>query len=262
MIQHYELNAQTKIPYQDIMAPDGPIRIEYYHDIDVHRPSAFNFFQTRMGTFHNEYANWRTCVFESTMFAELAARKWHELILNPIPAGVNRFEKGSGVDARQWSFGSTDLLEEMLIRRFGSLPMNVITISHVEDKMNMLSGEVIRGPAAPGRLASKQMLGAAYQEVYHMYTVRDTNGKLSYQLQTHNRDGFAANTQLGADDPCYPHYESLWSNWKGARLPTKAFLYGDFGSGKSTFAATWPKPLLVWCFDNFGKEMPYLKLAT
>ena len=35
-------------------------------------------------------------------------------------------------------------------------------------------------------------------------------------------------------------------------------LYGEFGSGKSSGAATWPKPLLVCFFDALFKERPYL----
>lgn len=35
--------------------------------------------------------------------------------------------------------------------------------------------------------------------------------------------------------------------------------YGPWGSGKSTFAATFPKPMLVIAFDPVGKEAPYLK---
>src|SRR3989304_5706784 len=38
-----------------------------------------------------------------------------------------------------------------------------------------------------------------------------------------------------------------------------AIFYGDSGGGKSTGAATWPKPMIVFFFDPFGKEMPYLK---
>ena len=36
-------------------------------------------------------------------------------------------------------------------------------------------------------------------------------------------------------------------------------IYGDSGAGKSTGAATWPKPMLVFMFDPHGKETPYLK---
>jgi hypothetical protein len=41
--------------------------------------------------------------------------------------------------------------------------------------------------------------------------------------------------------------------------PVHCATYGDSGAGKSTFAATWPKPMIVFCFDPFGKETPYLK---
>ena len=35
--------------------------------------------------------------------------------------------------------------------------------------------------------------------------------------------------------------------------------YGPWGSGKSTFAATFPKPMLVIAFDPVGKEAPYIR---
>jgi len=38
-------------------------------------------------------------------------------------------------------------------------------------------------------------------------------------------------------------------------------VYGDTGTGKSTFAASFPKPLLVFCFDPAGKDIPYWKKA-
>jgi hypothetical protein len=38
-------------------------------------------------------------------------------------------------------------------------------------------------------------------------------------------------------------------------------VYGEPGSGKTTFAATWPKPLLVIFFDPIGKDLPYLELG-
>lgn len=40
--------------------------------------------------------------------------------------------------------------------------------------------------------------------------------------------------------------------------PIHCLLYGDSGSGKSTLASTFPKPLLVWSWDPWGKETPYL----
>ena len=35
-------------------------------------------------------------------------------------------------------------------------------------------------------------------------------------------------------------------------------LYGESGSGKSSGAATWPKPMLACFFDPMYKERPYL----
>lgn len=35
-------------------------------------------------------------------------------------------------------------------------------------------------------------------------------------------------------------------------------IYGESGSGKSSGAATWPKPMLVCFWDPFAKERPYL----
>ena len=41
--------------------------------------------------------------------------------------------------------------------------------------------------------------------------------------------------------------------------PKHWLLYSDSGAGKSTMAATFPKPMLVWMFDPFGKDEPYLR---
>lgn len=43
-----------------------------------------------------------------------------------------------------------------------------------------------------------------------------------------------------------------------AEKPVHLLLYGDSGGGKSTGAATFPKPMLVFCFDPVGKDTPYL----
>lgn len=41
--------------------------------------------------------------------------------------------------------------------------------------------------------------------------------------------------------------------------PITVLAYGDPGSGKSHFAATFPKPLLVLCTDPRAKAMPYIR---
>lgn len=45
------------------------------------------------------------------------------------------------------------------------------------------------------------------------------------------------------------------------RLPLHVLLMGESGAGKDTFAATFPKPMLVWHLDGYGQEMPYMKGA-
>ncbi len=45
------------------------------------------------------------------------------------------------------------------------------------------------------------------------------------------------------------------------RPPIHVVVYGAYGAGKSTFAATFPKPILVFAFDPLGKEAPYRELG-
>jgi hypothetical protein len=46
------------------------------------------------------------------------------------------------------------------------------------------------------------------------------------------------------------------------RTSLHALIYGDSGAGKSTGAATFPKPMLVFMFDPRGKEYPYTQRGT
>jgi len=39
-------------------------------------------------------------------------------------------------------------------------------------------------------------------------------------------------------------------------------IYGEYCSGKSTFFATWPKPMLIFAFDAMDKLTPYLRLGN
>jgi len=224
------------------------IQVEHYIDGDPKSPEAYNRFLTRMGRLHEEYAQWRTLVFDSVTFMELMARKWHQYGLNP-----------DSREPRQWFAGSTDLLEEMLLLRGGSLPMNVLALCHVDEEKDELHGGFVRNPAAPGRM--RKRLGAGYAEVWRAYVDKDEDGKRVYQLQTMSSNQYAAATQINAPDPCYPSYKALWQ--PGERKRTiHGVVYGEWGSGKSTLAATFPKPILVMAFDPFGKETPYLRAGT
>lgn len=42
----------------------------------------------------------------------------------------------------------------------------------------------------------------------------------------------------------------------------KCLVYGEPGAGKTSFAATFSKPMLVWQFDPHGKDSPYMKGAN
>lgn len=204
----YPITDRLSVPYRDVMHKDGVVRIEYYRDEDPEAPTAYSMFLARMGMFHREYEQWVTGVLDSVTFMELAARCWAEL-LNPIEP----FTKGS--DTRQHFAASTTMLERMLVQRFGNLPMNVLTLAHVSTDKNEVSGEILRGPSAPGRLSAKNELAGAYQELYHACKVKGQDGVETWQLQTRSGGGFIATSQIDAPNPCWPSYESLWSNWRG-----------------------------------------------
>lgn len=240
------------IPYRDIMHPDGLIRIEYYHDLDADHPTAALKFRSRLAMFQNEYTQWKTCSADSLTLMELAFRMLQVKVMNPM----EKFQKGT--DTRQWFAGSTDDVEEIAVVRFAGLPMNVVLSCHIDERRNDVSGEILRGPFAPGRLSKRGELSAAFQEQYHLYCVRNDQGERVHQLRTRNDGQWVATTQISAPNPCWPHYDSLWANYQGeTRPPIHCMVYGDSGTGKSTFATTFPKPMLVWCFDPFGKDMPF-----
>ena len=210
-LQKYPINVQSgqaSITYRDVQNPSGVVRIEYYHDEDIDNPGIINVFRYRLAMLHHEYNSWKTIVTDSITFMELVARKWEEKVMNPM----QKFAKGT--DTRQWFSGSTDTLEELVIMRYASLPMNVVICCHVEEKGVLRSGELLRGPFAPGRLSRRGELSAAFQEQYRIYKLPDENGVLRRYLQTENDGEWVATTQIGAPNNCYPHYLSLWQNYK------------------------------------------------
>ena len=112
-----------------------------------------------------------------------------------------------------WFAGATSSLEELLCVRMAGLDMNVVVIAHVDKDKNMISGEIVQVPFAPGRLSSRSLLSAAFAEQYRLYTERKDDGSRIYLTQTSNRDGFMGATQIDSPDPSWSHYESLWTNW-------------------------------------------------
>ena len=212
-VESYKIGDKVQIKYMDIERPDGVIRVEFYHDWDIDNPTSYSYFRARMQVFQQEVDDWATIITDSVTFMELSARKLDEKVLNPVPPGVSRYAKGSGIDARQWYGASTDALEEMLCNRYAGLMMNVVVIAHTNKKKEITEGKSTQGAFAPGRLYDRSMLSAAYQEQYRCYTVRNDAGEREHYVQTQNRDGYAATTQIQAHDPSYPQYENIWYNW-------------------------------------------------
>ena len=216
-LQEYDIETakgSIVIPYRDVQHKDGLTRIEYYNKTDdIENPTAFSNFRTRMGVLHEEYDTWVTIVVDSITFMELQARKLEEKVLNPLPPGVSLYTKGGGGDQRMWFAGATSGLEELLCVRLAGLDMNVVAVAHIAKDKNMMSGEIVCVPFAPGRLASRSLLSAAFAEQYRLYTERDGDGNRVYLAQTSNRDGYSGSTQIESPDPSWPHYDLLWENW-------------------------------------------------
>lgn len=224
------------------------IQIEFYSEINPRKPRTFKRFQKRMNVFAQEYEQWASAMMDSSTFAELACRKMHQYSLNP-----------DAKDPRQWYGGSTEGLEEMLMMRFASLPMNVGVACHVDEQKDEVHGMMRFNPAAPGRLSKR--LAAAFGEFYHLNVIKDDDGADVHQLQTHRSNLYNAATQIGAPNHCFPSYKLLWENWpKGLKKPPiHTLVYSDSGGGKSTFLATYPKPMVVFFWDPPGKDIPYIK---
>lgn len=185
----------------------------------------------------------KTLVIDSATAAEMAARNMHRFVLNP----------GANKDQRQWFAGSTDALELSLFCQVSALPCNVVVLCHVDQDKDERFGMFVRNPRLPGRLRSG--LGSAYGEFYHLSVEKEGR-----KLQTVTNEMFGASTQIQAPDGVYPDYELLWSNWDKLgyeRALGHWLVYGDSGAGKSTFAATFPKPILVLCFEGIDKATPY-----
>jgi len=187
------------------------IRIEYYHElgfiepelmtlpksqrIRLHdlNPEAYSRFLTRVSRVHEEYGQYKTIVLDSATFMEIAARRWDQHTINPMTE-----------DPRQWWAGSTDMLEQMLMVRFASFPMNVVTICHIDREKAEASDTMLRSPAAPGRLRGN--LSVAYSELYHQYMDKDGQP----WLQTRSNTMYNAATRIGAPPVCKPTYRAIW----------------------------------------------------
>ena len=173
------------------------IRLEYYQDIDPTQPSAYRRFLNRMGSFQQEYQEWKTVGVDSVTFMELAARKHSQYRLNP-----------HAKDGRQWYGYAKEALEEVLMIRFGALPMNVVVCAHISEEKDEVNGGFIRGIHAVGKLGKN--LPAGYSELYRCFVKKTENGGVEYLWQTRSNSIWNASSQIDAPDPCFPSYAALW----------------------------------------------------
>lgn len=173
------------------------IRMEYYLDADAQQAEAYQRFLSRLSRFGtDEYAQWATVTLDSVTFMELAARKMEQYVLNP-----------RAKDPRQWYAGSKERLEEILMTRFGSLPMNVCVRAHVDIEKDELQGGIVRAPSAVGKLG--RALPTGYSEVYRTF-VRTTSGQNEFWWQTQSDAQWGAQTHVGAPNPCAQEYRAIW----------------------------------------------------
>lgn len=188
-------------PVKEVHGKDGHIlfRIEYFHDSDPQKPTAYRRFLARLVTLDKDVAEWgiKTVIIDSTTFMELAARKLSQYVLNP-----------TSKEPRQWFAASTDTLEEVLMIRFGSLPLNVVVVSHVNEDKDELHGMYVRNPALPGRMSKRAPAG--FSELYRAYTVVNRDGSRDYLWQTKPNALYNASSQINAPDPCVATYSALW----------------------------------------------------
>lgn len=193
--------------------------IHYYLDQNPEKPDAFALFRADIRNF--DPTPWATFVFDSLTSAALSAYLEQRFSINPD-------DESKFTDKKQlkWRAGLTDQIEMNLCRRFTAYPNNVVVIAHsaedtrqVVDKQQgvvqkliraEVGDEMLRGIAAPGRLAKANGLPSQYSEVYRA-NAKGTGKARKWYLQTESDDDWLAATQIGAPDGCEPHYDNLWT---------------------------------------------------
>jgi hypothetical protein len=240
----------TPVPRRYVSDAKGHLlcQIEYYHDTDPYKPTAFAAFLDNMQQIKDEFQHFPTHVFDSASFMELSARKWDQYGMNP-----------TAKDPRKWYSTSTMLLEENLWQRPAGIPGNVVTICHVDEDKDEMLGNFVRNPALPGKL--RKRMASAYGEFYYLFVRKNpVDGTPQRVLLCHPDGQFHASSLIDAPPICEPSYTALWQGHQ-PWCPIHVLLYGDSGTGKSTLAATFPKPIRVFHFDPYNKDVPYLRLG-
>jgi hypothetical protein len=189
----------------------------------------------------NFLSQFKTLVFDSATNMELLARYREQFELNVGAA-----------DPRQFWGGSTSQLEQVLFTRQASLPLNVLTLAHIDSQSDMVHGKTLFNPNMPGRLRTS--ISGNYGEFYKML-VKEEEEETHYGIMTQSDNHYHAFSAIRAPRRGPAHYETLWKNWPigFARRDIHALVYGPPGSGKTTFASTFPTPIFWFLFDSRDK---------
>lgn len=258
------------IPYKRLFTPKGKLAIEifFFDDPDPDEPEAAALFLRHIKTFNPD--EWRTWGADSLTAMERAFRQYQ---MKVVQAGSKHPMK--------WFAGATDMVEQLLCMRVASWPCNVVVTAHIsEDDVTTIDqttgrtvrvtkrvegGETeegqkvrLRGISAPGRLAKKHVLTAAFAEVYHLFKRGE-----DIVVQTEGDGEWVAQSQCGFDETVFKKGELPSFREMGLEKddePIHTILYGLPGTLKSTMTATMPFPMHIDFFDGRGgKDKPYVR---
>jgi len=247
------------IPLTDVFHADGSLaaRIEHYADPGPETTHAIEQFSDRMKVISSDLPQYRTVILDSVSFLQDAAvnyQRAHEVL-----------SLAGNSDPRKWYALAKEVVKPELISRLAWIrDQNVVLVAHASEKTMEFSDDVVRAIDSIGKLPKD--LGRAFGEVYHMRVEDERDGKgiptgtKLYQLQTGNRGGWGAGTLIGVPDPCPADWNRLWDGGHPVK-PLRCIVYGDFLTGKSRFASTWPGPLLILAFDPLDKLVHYERFA-
>lgn len=240
------------------LMPKEIIKIEFYSDSNPEKPSAYE--RYLVGIKEQDFSPYKTIILDSFSSALRSARWWEQFINLP---------NAKGKEKMKWWGESADRLERNIAGPFKSFQCNTIVIGHVGSKQDDERGSLHWGVDATGRLSTS--LPRDFGEVYLADVARDREGRKKYIIQTEKDDRYFAKTHLGIRDSFETNYGegyfNLVTNSKKIQLirdnhfitPLHILLYGDSGAGKSQFAASFPKPMLVFMWDGFDNAIPYLE---
>lgn len=198
-VQNYVLGVHS-IEYRDIVAADGGvIRVEYYSSDNPTMANVSQVLENRSANFATEQHQWQTLVCGSLSSAALESRLREQHVLNP------QFK-----DPRKWFGVATDYVERLIAMQ-KALKCNVVFICHIGRDKDEIGGELLFTADLPGRLSWNA--GRYFGEIYRLYVGKDANDNRFRALQVDNDGRYLAKTHISVPNPCYPHYESLWSEW-------------------------------------------------